>query len=759
LIELQRSFPQQRIALVLGWIAIAVVWVPAQQPMLIHGTVTDQNGAAIANATVEIDANGNTTRAVTDSSGNFTVVSTRMYGILSISSPGFSSVKINVTTADKPLRIQLYPAGVMERIVVRPPVDYDEHIPATPASQFHLRPRELDAAGALTIDDVLRQAPGFSLFRRSGGLTTNPTAQGVSLRGVGANGASRALVLFDGVPLNSPFGGWVYWNRIPRASIDSVSVENGAISSLYGSAALGGVININGKTKPVSGLEVEASAGNKGTAVTSFKEGIPIGAWAIVVAGQALHTNGYVLVPENQRGTVDTAAGTGDLSGSVRISNTTHGYSFLRLSSFGESRRNGTPIQLNDTRISSIDLGFDSSRTRVGPISLRLYGSSETFNQNFSAVASDRNSESLTNRQRNPSQQVGFVFQTTRVVGRHNAIGIGVEGREVRGHSAETTFNNSRITAFVDAGGRQRSLGVFASDSVYIGSWQFGFGGRIDHWLNNRGFSNRTPVVGTPALNVFAHRSQTAFSPRVWMTKRVDKGVELSASAYRAFRAPTLNELYRNFRVGNVVTNANADLRAERLTGGEAGIGVDRFGGLFVRGNVFWSDIDESIANLTLSTTPTLITRQRQNLGAIRARGIELSAVKKFDRRWEVSGEYLLTDSTVLRFPANTALEGLMVPQVPRHQFNFQVTYADEKWLVGTQGRFVSRQFDDDQNLLPLQRFFTLDAQVTRVVSERLRLFVAFQNLMGSRYEIGRTPVLTVGPPVLVRGGVRVMLR
>src|SRR6185436_18886398 len=111
-----------------------------------------------------------------------------------------------------------------------------------------------------------------------------------------------------------------------------------------------------------------------------------------------------------------------------------------------------------------------------------------------------------------------------------------------------------------------------------------------------------------------------------------------------------------------------------RLTGGEAGIGVNRFG-LFVRGNVFWSDIDDSIANVTLTTTPALITRQRQNLGAIRARGAELSAVMKINFCWEVSGEYMLTDSTVLRFPANRALEGLMVPQVPRHQFNFQVTY------------------------------------------------------------------------------------
>jgi outer membrane receptor protein involved in Fe transport len=442
------------------------------------------------------------------------------------------------------------------------------------------------------------------------------------------------------------------------------------------------------------------------------------------------------------------------------VSNIAHGFSFLRLSSFGESRRNGTPVQINDTRISSIDFGLDSSLPKLGPVLIRLYGSSETFNQNFSAVAADRDSESLTNRQRNPSQQAGFVFQATPNLGYHQVLRFGVEGREVRGHSAETTFNNSRVTAFVDAGGRQRTLGVFASDSVYLGSWQFGFGGRLDHWLNSRGFSNRTPVIGTPALNAFLDRSETAFSPRVWLTKRFDKGVEVSASAYRAFRAPTLNELYRNFRVGNVVTNANADLHAERLTGGEAGIGLSPLGErLFVRGNVFWSDIDDSIANVTLSTTPALITRQRQNLGAIRARGIELSAVTKFERRWEVSGEYLLTDSTVLRFPANRALEGLMVPQVPRHQFNFQVTYANAKWLVATQGRFVSRQFDDDQNLLPLERFFTLDASVTGVMSEKIRVFVAVQNLTGSRYQISSTPVFTVGPPVLVRGGVRVTLR
>ena len=736
--------------------AISVITTSAQQQLTkISGVVSDSNGSAIVNASVEFESNGNTIRTETDATGNFTVLSAQAYGTLSVSSPGFSTVKFEVTTASEPLRIRLEPAAVIERILV---TDSGERIPSTPFSQFALTQSDINLAGALTLDDVLRQVPGFSLFRRSGALSANPTSQGVSLRGVGANGASRALVLLDGVPLNSPFGGWVYWNRLPRVSVESVQVNNGATSDLYGSGALGGVINIKSRTAPATFLDFEASGGNKVTGATSLRGGRKFGHWGVQFSGQALHTDGYVLVPEDQRGEVDTPAGTGDLTGSATVSRTVRGdgHAFVRLSSFGESRRNGTPVQLNDTRITSIDLGFDWSDS----VSLRLYGSKENFNQNFSAVAADRRSESLTNRQRNPSQQIGFAFQWRKAVGAHQTISAGAEGRDVRGHSAETTFNNSRVTAFIDAGGRQDTVGFFASDSVQFRSWFINIGARVDRWKNSRGFSDRTPVTGFPSFNDFPDRTESAFSPRISVMKRFDHGLSLSASVYRAFRAPTLNELYRNFRVGNVVTNANAALKAERLTGGDAGIGVDSLGGrLFVRSNFFWSQIDDSVANVTLSTTPALITRQRQNLGTIRARGIEVSALVRFEKHWELSSEYLLTDSTVLRFPANRGLEGLLVPQVPRHQFNFQVSYTNSAWLVGTQGRFVSKQFDDDQNTLPLEGFFTLDAEVSRRVSEHVRVFAAFQNLTGSRYQVSSTPVLTVGPPLLFRLGARVSLR
>jgi outer membrane cobalamin receptor len=193
--------------------------------------------------------------------------------------------------------------------------DNAERIPSTPISQFALSQNEISLAGALTLDDVLREVPGFSLFRRSGGLTANPTSQGVSLRGVGANGASRALVLLDGVPLNSPFGGWVYWNRLPRVSVEDVHVNNSATSDLYGSGALGGVINVNSRTSPATFLDFEASGGNEVTGATSFSGGKQFGAWGLGFSGQALHTDGYVLVPADQRGPVDTPAGTGDLNG------------------------------------------------------------------------------------------------------------------------------------------------------------------------------------------------------------------------------------------------------------------------------------------------------------------------------------------------------------------------------------------------------------------------------------------------------------
>jgi outer membrane receptor protein involved in Fe transport len=733
-----------------------------QQGPNLRGTVFDPNRAPVPNAMIEFRSLDRRLLTTTDEEGKFTFTNAGS-GTLLVSYPGFAPVEIAVRreALSDPLQIYLQPAAVTARIIVSPVGT--NRIEAQPNSQFLISKQEIEVSGSLTLDDVLREAAGFTLFRRSGSLFANPTSQGVSLRGVGASGASRAVVLLDGVPLNTPFGGWVYWDRLSKQSVESVEVVNGPTSHLYGSGALGGVVNI--VTAPVreSFATAESSYGNKQTTATSLDAGLSQRGWGITMALQGIRTDGYVLVPSDRRGSVDAAAGTSDISGSLRISkklSQTGGF-FIRGSSFGESRKNGTPLQTNNTRIAFFDLGIDWSKATVNHFSFRTYGSDELFNQNFSSIAANRNSESLTNRQRNPSQQLGFAGQWQRTLLGRQTIVAGIEGRDLRGHSAETTFSSSRPTADLDAGGRQRTFGFFGQDTFqFNGSWALTLGARLDRWLNSRGFSTRRPLTGGAATaSIFPDRSETAFSPRVSLLHTF-RQVAITTSFFRAFRTPTLNELYRGFRLGNVVTNANPSLRAERLTGAEAGASVHTWAErLVVRGLVFWSEIADPIANVTLTTTPSLITRQRQNLGRIRARGLEVSAGLQLPKGWQISGEYILTDSTIASFPVNPALEGLRVPQITENQVNGQLSYVSRNWTAGLQARFVGKQFEDDQNTLPLAKFFMLDAEVSRRVSRHVKLFAAAQNLTGVRYEIGRTSVVTLGPPALARVGIRLDFR
>src|SRR5262249_44613330 len=145
-----------------------------------------------------------------------------------------------------------------------------------------------------------------------------------------------------------------------------------------------------------------------------------------------------------------------------------------------------------------------------------------------------------------------------------------------------------------------------------------------------------------------------------------------------------------------------------------------------LRGSAFWNDITRPVANVTLFSTPALITRQRQNLGRTRSLGVEIESELKLTKACNLSAGYLLADATVVRFPTNTALDGLMVPQVPRHQFTIQALYTNPKIAtVGIQARAASTQFDDDQNLFPLDPYFTLDFSAARHLNRTLEIFGA----------------------------------
>jgi iron complex outermembrane receptor protein len=575
----------------------------------------------------------------------------------------------------------------------------------TPASVVVLSEETLANTAAATTDDALRQVAGFTLFRRAGSRVANPTAQGVTLRGVGASGASRALVLDDGVPLNDPFGGWVYWGRVPRAGLDRVEVLRGGGSELYGSAAMGGVVQFIRRKTPGVSADVSAGSEETGTATLFF------GAKHFVASADFLTTDGFVLVRPEERGAVDVAADSRHATVDLTARNDG---AFVRSSFYRESRNNGTPLQVNDTTIRNLAAGAD-----LGAWTLRAYGSDQDYFQTFSAIANDRQSERLTIEQRVPSRAYGGSVQWTRsVFGRHVVVA-GADLRDVRGTSDELRFAANGTTSHVVAGGTQQTAAAYLEDV----------------------FAATHELTVTAGLRADRWERETQLNPRVSVLWRT-----FSASAYSAFRAPTLNELYRGFRVGNVNTLPNSALKAEDMTGFELGARARN-----ARLTLFWSTLTNTIANVTLGTSNGTITRQRANLGRTWSRGAELDADWRLGRDTRASVGWLFVDATV----REGELRGRRLPQVPRNQLTAQLQWR----TIGVQTRWSAAQFDDDLNQLPLRGYFVADAFASHPLGRGVDLTVAVENILNENVQVSATPVITLGQPRAVRVGLRYGVR
>lgn len=565
--------------------------------------------------------------------------------------------------------------------------------------------RSLDRSPSLTLDDTLRQVPGFSLFRRSSSLVAHPTSQGVSLRGIGPSGTSRSLVLVDGIPINDPFGGWVQWNRLPPRALQAVEVVRGAASPLYGSSSLSGTIQLVTRRPEPRTLEVDAQLGTHDTRDVGVYGSDRRGLWAYSVSGRLFDTGGFLVVPDDQRGAVDTPARSAHQNFVGRVE---RGAFHLGVNVFHEERGNGTALQTNATRLVMLDLGARGARW-----TWQAYALDERFESTFSRIAPDRSSETLTAVQDIPARAVGGGLT-------FNPVGRALVGADVRHVTAD--------------GRRQTLAGAFVQDVRTVHTRVDLLGGlRIDLWQNDG--------------------SQAAITPRVGALVRASDLVTLRASAYRGFRAPTLNELYRPFRVGNVSTLANSALDAESLGGVEGGADLALTRRMWIRLNGFWNELDSAIANVTLSATPQLIVRQRQNLGGARVRGGEAEVMVRAGSATapvDLRAAYLYSDA--VQEPS-----GLRLPQVARHQVTFGVRY-EGPLRVDLAARVGSRQFDDDLNTLPLEHYGIVDLVVGRAVTRQLEAFVSIENLFDQQYAVGRTPVEMLGTPRLVHGGLRVRL-
>jgi outer membrane receptor protein involved in Fe transport len=624
---------------------------------------------------------------------------------------------------------------------------------------------QLEQAPGLALDDRLHSQAGFQLFRRTSSWTANPTTQGLSLRGLGSTAASRTLVVSDQVPMNDPFGGWIHWSEIPALAIKQVRLLRGGSADLYGSSAISGVIDVE-PAEAKKGFQLDADASGA-TEDSSLEDALISGPtrWAAMLgAFSGLKTGGYIPTAPALRGRVDIPSNVTAESGRVMLgtpSSMKRVRTFLLGNVLNESRSNGTPLQTNGTRLWRY-VGGAESTSGYGVAALRFFGSRESYRQSFSSIATDRNSETLTKFQHVPLDEIGVVAQGSRALPYAVTTAIGVDLHDVRATDDETAVSHSVAGATTSISARQRETGGYVDAIWQPGAWSVSGSIRVDSF---RTFDARKVLSTAAVVTPLPELDELFVSPHVGLVRRLPHGVALTGTAFRAFRGPTMNELYRTGQVGQQTTLANNSLLAERATGFEfGGESVGKAGRL--RATYFWTEVNRPISAVVLSQMPAppapamSQTLQRQNLGQIRSRGVMVEAQTTAWRGLDASLGYQLAVATVTAFNATSAvqanLKGNWIPEVPRESVTATANYVSPRLVsVHLIASYAGREFDDAANQYVLHPYARLDVSVERDLHHGLSCFAAAQNLLNRSIDAGRTPILTLAAPRLVQAGLR----
>ena len=525
-------------------------------------------------------------------------------------------------------------------------------------------------------------------------------------------------------------------------------------------------------------VRLTAQGGTRGTVDVDGMANDIFGPLGVSLAGSYFDTDGYKIVREGQRGPIDIEADSAHKTfrGKLAYGPSRSAKVFLNGSYFTEDRSSGTPLTGTGTDGGYVSGGGQLATEDGSEWAVTGFGQLQSFRNSFSSQAADRSSETPSLNQFDvPSSAAGGSLQWSRRFIERHLVTAGADARWIDGETNEDfRFMDGQFTRRRKAGGEQEVGGVYAQDIVDLASrWQLTLAGRGDLWRNADAFRRERSLEdgSTTRDDHFEDREKWAFSPKVALLHRWNDQLSFRGSFYEGFRAPTLNELVRPFRVRNDITEANAGLDPERMLGGEAGADYATSVFLF-RLTGFWNEVSDPIANVTIGSGPGPVApcgfvpeggvcRQKQNLDEARVRGLESEVFVALAKSWSTSASYLFDDAEVTDAAAQPDLEGKRIAQVPKHQASMRLAFDSPEILsAAVQLRYVGKQFENDRNSLPLADFVVVDLFASRALWPGWEIFLAVENLFDKTYEVGKSAegLVTVGMPNLIHGGLRIRL-
>ena len=600
--------------------------------------------------------------------------------------------------------------------------------------------RRIEQSPTHELDQLLKDVPGVQLFRRSDARSGHPTSQGVTLRALGGNASSRALLVLDGVPQSDPFGGWVNWPAYDPQALSGIRVIRGGGSVANGPGALAGTIDMTSRAD--TGTSGEVDAGSRDAFEARGRIGAAIGGGVLSLSGRGERGDGFVPITQATRGPADRAAPYRQWSGRGRWAGPLAGTTELQasLDAFHDWRNRGTD--------------FSSDRTNGADASLRLVGRGtwqwsalgywqwRNFRSSTAGLSAGRATASRVLLQDSvPSRGLGGSVEARPPMPPGVELRLGADARRTTGETRElANYAAGQPMRRRKAGGDTWTSGAFAEGSVELRGVTLSGGARLDHWQVSDGhLFEQTIATGAVTRDEhFGRRDGWLPTARGGVLAPLAGGLSLRSAAYLGWRMPTLNELFRPFRAGADATAANAELDPERLAGAEAGIEYRR-GGFSASLTWFVNRLRDAIANVTLAQGPGNFPqvgfvgaggafRQRQNVDAVKVRGLEASA-QWTDGPWSITAGASLTHARMQASRAAAFLDGLRPAQTP----NFAATVA-ASWQQGGKGaeialRRVGAQYEDDLNKRVLKGATTIDASASWPLTQRVQVVARGENI------------------------------
>jgi len=603
----------------------------------------------------------------------------------------------------------------------------------SPASVTIIKKEEIQNVPGEKLEDVFLRVPDVTLTKSH---WTECAAREITLRGVPEQ--NKTLVLMDDIPLNGPAHGWLSLSLIPKEAIERIEIVRGPMSALYGSGAMGGVINIITK-KPKKAKEtiVNASYGSLKTISSSMFQSGVTNRVSYFFGGSYYDSDGYVAAKTPKAYNNNSGRNENNAIAKFIWSNDDNSTLTLGMAHVNEKVDRGRIYIGHNYMMNNTYFIYNKSLGNGSSIEGTTYWKNQNWNVKF-----DRRPafNYLYQTEYHELIDRGATFRKTFNSDSKNIVTAGVDYK-LSNLTMKDYFHSG--AARVGGGhGDQSLFSVFAQDEIRRGDNKlvFTLGARGDFCQSYNGSSFDTNPAPKPAINnKYDNKNWKSFSPKAGIVYHASDKTTVRASIGKAFAAPNLMKMYTVMQRGTTFVNGNPNLDPETAVSYELGFDHSFAKNFTAKLSLYRTSSDNFISNRTVTATSMLY----DNISKVKIDGAEAEFNYKLNKRWSGFAGYTFSKSVIQDDKSDPALKGNDLSFAPRKKARLGFTYAGAKGFSADMSlRFMGNSFIDLKNTPAdiLKSYRTCDITLNKRTGKNEKISLGIENISNVKYDLYGIP-------------------